>query len=141
MKFEESTECPCEKCDPNHPGNCLCDENNEVCSICQGKIETIKGNEGSFNVGPLEIKRIKFISDKPIKSIISKSPKPGKDSTIWASENCHLTLGEYETNGLTQEESSTDNYATPVNFNKNEICVAIFNHNDDYALYNTGCSI
>lgn len=98
--------------------------------------KTIKGNEGSFNVGPLEIKRIKFISDKPIKSIISKSPKPGKDSTIWASENCHLTLGEYETNGLTQEESSTDNYATPVNFNKNEICVAIFNHNDDYSLYN-----
>ena len=49
MEFTESIECPCEKCNPNHPGSCLCNESQELGPLCQVNIGTVNGNEGLYN--------------------------------------------------------------------------------------------
>ena len=41
------------------------------------------------------------MKDYTIKYVFSKSKYPSRDTTIWVSKNCHLNLGEYETNGYT----------------------------------------
>lgn len=136
IEFSESFECPCDECDPKHPGFCLCNEETEIGPICQAKIETFHGIESAFYVGPLEIKRVKFVSPKKINYIFSKSRNPGRQSTIWVSTSCHYTLGEYEVNGLTNNESSASaGEETKVNFGTNEVCVAIFNNNYEPAIY------
>lgn len=130
LEFASSNECPCENCDKEHPGFCLCNESIEIGPICQAKIETFHGTESAFYVGPLEMKRVRIISPKKIKYVFSKSRNPGKGSTIWVSKTCHLTLGEYETNGFTNDEaSSSSGEETKVNFDSNEVCIAIFNNN------------
>lgn len=132
IDFIESNECPCEKCDPQNPGYCLCEEG-YVGPICQAKIETINGNEGKFNVGTLRIKRVRFISDKKIKSVKSKSNHPGRYVTIWASEKCNLSLGSYEPISSTGTENKEK--AGSIGFGKKEVCIAIFNNNDEEATY------
>lgn len=136
LKFTKSSECPCEKCDQEHPGFCQCDSENESGPVCKTEIETIHGNSGSFTVDTLGVKRVKFILNDIIHAIVSKSTNPGRSSTIWASPKCHLSLGEYETNGNTNDHSSSsDDKKTIQNFNTKEICVAIFNNNDREATY------
>lgn len=130
LEFSDSNECPCDNCDKSRPGYCLCDESKNIGQICQNKIETVNGKHGEFTVGPLQIKRIRFISDKKIKSIRSKSSHPGREATIWGSKKCHLSLGEYESYG----ETGTSFEATNVD-TSHEICVAIFNNNDLDATY------
>ena len=98
-------------------------------------IEKITGNSGSFTLEPLEIKRVMFSSNQQIDKIISKSRYPGLPSTIWASDKCHISLSEYQTNGETQDEKSTKEIGTDVNFGS-KVCVAIFNNNDKASTYN-----
>ncbi|KAK8836774.1 hypothetical protein M9Y10_037296 [Tritrichomonas musculus] len=135
IEFAESMECPCEKCNPNHPGFCLCNESQELGPLCHVNIETVKGNEGAFFLRPLEIKRVRFISENTINYVFSKSKYPGRDSTIWVSKNCHLNLGEYETNGFTYYDFDAYEARTKVNFGTNEVCIAIFNNNDKETSY------
>ena len=132
MTFSESSECPCQKCDPNNPGYCLCNESQNIGPVCQGKIETIIGKKGRFIVGSLEILRIKFISDKEINYIYSKSANPGPYSTIWSSKKCHLSLGEYEKNGKIGNNKYEE---IIVNYKSKEACIAIFNANDISSTY------
>lgn len=130
LEFKNSIECPCEKCKPDLHFYCDCNESIEIGPVCQAKIETFTGKEGAFYVGPMEIKRIRIISDKRIKYVYSKSRNPGKDSTIWISPVCHLSLGDYEINGGTNDELSNEvGEETKVNFVSNEVCIAIFNNN------------
>lgn len=133
--FSDSNECPCEKCDPNHAGYCLCENENKIGQVCQINIEKITGNSGSFTLEPLDVKRVMFSSNQQIDKIISKSSYPGLLSTIWASDNCHISLSEYQTNGETQDEQSTKEKGTDVNFGS-RVCVAIFNNNDIASTYN-----
>lgn len=135
LEFDDSNKCPCDKCDPKRPGFCLCDGNQNIGQTCQVKIETIKKiNKGSFTVGPLEIKRVRFASKKKVLSLKSQSVKPGRGATIWVSEKCHMSLGEYEINGETGVQSKLEKI-TNISFNSKEICVAIFNINDRATTY------
>lgn len=135
LVFSNSTECPCDKCDPNKPGYCFCDDEKEFGQVCQIKIDTIVGNKGAFTVGPLEVKRLKFSSKKTIKKLFSSSDNPGHGSTIWASKDNHLSIGEYEINGYTTNKTER-NDGIDVGFGEKELCVAIFNNNDREATYN-----
>lgn len=129
LSFENSDECICEKCDPNNSINCLCDENKEIGPICQSKIETLNTNKGIFTIKPLEIKRIKFISNNEIKTISSQTNNPGAGPEIWISSKCHLTIGEYELNGFV-------NNNIDINLKSKEICVAIFNNDNVEKTFN-----
>ena len=62
IEFSESSECPCEKCNQNHPEFCLCNKSSEHGPHYQAKIETFYGTNGSFELEPLAIKYIKIIS-------------------------------------------------------------------------------
>lgn len=87
---------------------------------------------GKFTVGPLEVKRIRFVSDNDINYIFSKSPNPGHNATIWASKKCHLSLGEFENNGVTQKDVFEQ---IDVNYKVKEACIAIFNNNYETSTY------
>ena len=132
IEFSESNECPCDQCDPQRPGYCLCKGEN-VGQVCQAEIETINGNEGKFNVGTLKIKRVRFVSDKKIKLVKAKSNYPGRHATIWASEKCHLPLGLYEPISDTGTEDKE--CVAGIYYDKKEVCFAIFNNNDEEATY------
>ena len=89
LEFNEiSNECPCDKCDSNRPGFCVCNETSEIGPLCQAKIDTFNGVESAFYVSPSEIKRIRFISPNNIKYVFSKSRNPGHGSTINIVKNC-----------------------------------------------------
>ncbi|KAK8845778.1 hypothetical protein M9Y10_020697 [Tritrichomonas musculus] len=135
LEFEDSKECLCDKCDPSHPGNCLCDESQAVGPICQAKIETSNDNVNTVSVGSLLIKRVMFHGKGNITSVVSRSKTPGRDATVWVSPKCHLILAEYEVNGQTGNETSGDEKKINIQFGSNEICVAIFNNNDRAAEY------
>ncbi|KAK8847878.1 hypothetical protein M9Y10_018916 [Tritrichomonas musculus] len=132
LSFEKQSDCPCDKCDQDHSGYCLCDSDKEVGPVCQGKIETINGDKASVTVGPLEVKRLKFISNNNITYINSKSANPGRGVTIWSDKTCHLSIGEYSHNGKTGENKYE---TTKVDYENKEACVAIFNNNYESATY------
>ncbi|KAK8841620.1 hypothetical protein M9Y10_027245 [Tritrichomonas musculus] len=135
LEFYDSYNCPCKECDQDHPGFCLCDKNKNIGQVCQVDIEVINNVYGNFSVGPLEVKRVRFVGDRKIQSIVSKSNNPGRSSTIWVSKNCHLSLGEYEMNAETGNETEKDKLIN-IDFESKEICIAIFNFNDVEAIYN-----
>lgn len=126
LTFKDSFECPCDSCDSQHPGKCLCDEKKEVGPMCQVKVTTVTGDGISLNLDPLEIKRIRFVSNKKINYVYAESKNPGVDSSFWVSRNCHSQLGEYD--GTTY--ISKDISGIKVNYGTNEICVAVFSNND-----------
>lgn len=51
------------------------------------------------------------------------------------SKQCHLTLGEYEVNGATNEIDDYLKARTKAKFGTNDVCVAIFNNNDKQSTY------
>ena len=131
LEFTESPECLCDKCDSINLGYCLCEENKNIGPNCHVDIETVNGTKSEFNVGILEIKRIRFQIEKNIKSIKSSSSHPSDGFTLWVSPKCHLALGEYDLYDTTYSKV----HKTKINFKTNEVCVAIFNNNDRSATY------
>lgn len=134
LEFNESKECLCNECNPDHPGLCMCNENQNIGPLCQVNIENVDEKKGMFTVKPLHIKRIRFVTKSYITGVTSRSSKPGRYATIWVSEKCHLSLGEYEINGETVNET-TEEKPINIGWNTTEICVAIFNDNDVDATY------
>ena len=133
LEFIDSDECPCEICDPKKPGYCLCDDSQNVGQLCQVKVETVFDKMANVSVGPLEMKRIRFVSDKPITSFTSKSKNPGRDISVIASTKCYLNFINYDVPGVTGNENNP--ITTKTNFGSNEICVAVYNFNDIESTY------
>ena len=136
LEFKDSDECLCEKCDSDNPGLCSCDDSKSIGPFCQVDIQTSNESGIEVNVGPLEVKRIRFVSDKKIKSIAATSDYPGQYATIWISKKCRLALGEYDVMGETGNQTLNEKKKTKIEFDSKEICVAIFNNNDRFATYN-----
>ncbi|KAK8896162.1 hypothetical protein M9Y10_014056 [Tritrichomonas musculus] len=123
ISFTESSESPCEKADPNHPGFCLC-ANDEIGPICQAKIHHVT-EEGMINLTleASEIYRIKVTLNKKITSVKAQYDYFRAMPTVWISPSCHLILGEYEINGKIGAHYSNE---TKIPFGTNEVCIAVF---------------
>ena len=132
LEFNDAENCSCNECNPKIPLHCKCDDKS-IGPICQGQISIQKVDNFSMTLKAHQIQRIKIIEKNFfykmnfIKNIQVDSLGDSGLSSVWIDKNCHLQLGEFESNIGTFEWTSS--LSADVDYKSSSICIAIFNNN------------
>lgn len=129
LTFTPVITCGTNNCDPQRPvyQNCAGENTGPLCDTPLYEVQVTKD---TFTLEPHEIQRVYFNSPQVIKSVTASSTESTKDTTIFVSRDCHYGLNEYEVTGTSDGSSFfSSSSTTRVNFNSNQVCVAIFNNN------------
>lgn len=131
LTFSKPGTCGCSQCDSANPNYCKCD-NDHIGSICQILINKPSGNSTEFVVGPSQVYHVLFNESFIINAITVYGQNPG-ESEVWIDKDCHQSLGLYD-----QEISigtMNEPVETQLEYNQNQICLAVFNNNYQSSYY------
>ena len=137
IEFAESDVSACEETDPQHPGFCKC-KDDEIGQICQSKVYSHNVDEMiELTIPELQVYRMKFKTDKPIKYLSANYSDRRETPTIWLSKECHISLGKYEMNAKVGHNKQPLPEITLFNdsFLVGEFCAALFAYSDQTRKY------